>query len=44
MSIQYSGIPRGNNEEANLLSHLWIEELEQLPGEVYIEEINMSEF
>ncbi|XP_043812734.1 uncharacterized protein LOC122723698 [Manihot esculenta] len=40
VKVRYQRIPREENEEADLLSHLSKEELEQLPDEVYIQHIN----
>ncbi|XP_043816085.1 uncharacterized protein LOC122724620 [Manihot esculenta] len=40
VKVWYQRIPREENEEANLLSRLSKEELEQLPDEVYIQHMN----
>ncbi|XP_043806645.1 uncharacterized protein LOC122721793 [Manihot esculenta] len=42
--VRYQRIPREENEEADLLSRLSREELEQLPDEVYIQYINTPAF
>ncbi|XP_043809729.1 uncharacterized protein LOC122723055 [Manihot esculenta] len=42
--VRYQRIPREENEEADLLSRLSKEELEQLPNEVYIEHISTPVF
>ncbi|XP_021602516.1 uncharacterized protein LOC110607641 [Manihot esculenta] len=40
VKVRYQRIPREENEEADLLSRLFKEELEQLPDKVYIQHIN----
>ncbi|XP_021616631.1 uncharacterized protein LOC110617941 [Manihot esculenta] len=42
--VKYQRIPREENEEADLLSRLSREELEQLPDEVYIQHVNIPTF
>ncbi|XP_043811565.1 uncharacterized protein LOC122723477 [Manihot esculenta] len=42
--VRYQRIPREDNEEADLLSQLSKEELEQLPDEVYIQHISTPAF
>ncbi|XP_021602300.1 uncharacterized protein LOC110607485 [Manihot esculenta] len=44
ITVRYQRIPREENEEADLLSQLSKEELEQLPDEVYIQHISIPAF
>ncbi|XP_043815322.1 uncharacterized protein LOC122724430 [Manihot esculenta] len=42
--VKYQIIPREENEEADMLSRLTREELEQLPNEVYIQHVHIPAF
>ncbi|XP_043815293.1 uncharacterized protein LOC122724412 [Manihot esculenta] len=44
VTVKYQRIPREENEEADLLSRLTKEELEQLPDEVYIQYVSTPAF
>ncbi|XP_021629005.1 uncharacterized protein LOC110627076 [Manihot esculenta] len=44
ITIQYQRIPREENEEADMLSCLSKEELEQLPDEVYVQHVSIPTY